>query len=239
MRSMWCLVLAFSFLVQSCTKDHVVQTPPRITVLTDCGGPPAQRNDRTDAGRVSTDAKWLEPVLRVSYRLIAAASRSEYAARARATCWTIAVYDDPASIQAFVGADGGITVPTGAFRVAETEAGLAALLSHEFMHALASDEAAPSTTCTSNEGHEPPLHSYEEELRADGAGLTLMAGAGYDPRESLRLWERMKTKEKDSDAVLKHFTYDRRMEELGQRLPEALRRYEWANRAPQKTLPSR
>jgi predicted Zn-dependent protease len=234
MRSRWCWALVLGIVIQACAKEHVVQTPPRITVLS--GASPDGRGVRTDAGRRTANPTWIQPVLRVSSRLIAAAWRSKYGARARATCWVIAVYDNPASMHAFVGADGGITVHTGALRFAETEAGLAALLGHEFVHALASDKPTPST-CSSHETHEPPLYTYEDELHADAAGLTMMADAGYDPRELLHLWERMKTKEEGDDAVLRHFTYDRRMEHLVQRLPEALRHYERANRAPQKTLP--
>jgi hypothetical protein len=40
-----------------------------------------------------------------------------------------------------------------------------------------------------------------------------------------------------NDEVLLHLTYDRRMEQIAQRLPQALLRYERANRAPQKALP--
>jgi hypothetical protein len=65
-----------------------------------------------------------------------------------------------------------------------------------------------------------------------------MADAGYDPRELLGLWERMRrVQDIGNDEVLLHLTYDRRMEQIAQRLPQALLRYERANRAPQKALP--
>jgi len=54
----------------------------------------------------------------------------------------------------------------------------------------------------------------------------------------LGLWERMKREHSGRrDEVLLHFTYDRRMEQIAHSLPQALRRYEHANRAPQKELP--
>jgi hypothetical protein len=71
-------------------------------------------------------------------------------------------------------------------------------------------------------------------------GLHLMAEAGYDPHELLRLWQRMKRQaEEMGDEVLLHLTYDRRMGQIAQELPQAVIRYGRANRAPQKTLPSK
>ena len=65
-----------------------------------------------------------------------------------------------------------------------------------------------------------------------------MAEAGYDPRELLRLWERMRLERQERDKLYEHVTYERRMERIAQRLPEAIMRYERTNRAPQKRLPS-
>ena len=193
------------------------------------------------AGRLSRHATLLEPVVRVSSRLIAAARKSEsdLASRARALCWTIAVYDDEASVQTFVQADGTIVVPSGAFHLTQNEAGLAALLSHELIHALVHGAASISPPCSGHTTEPPPaLFTFEEEVRADELGLKLMAEAGYDPGELLHLWERMKRQTDGvDDAVLVHLTYDRRMDRMAQWWKDALTRYERANRAPQKALP--
>jgi hypothetical protein len=211
-----------------------------------------------------THASLLEPALRVSSRLIAAAQRSELGSHARALCWVIAVHEDDKVSRPLVRSDGAITVSSGTFPLAQSEAGLAALLSHELVHALLQDSAAgsvshpaspgnhsppvrptdclcdrfPQACLSTTHGPPPPLLTYPEELRADRMGLTLMADAGYDPRELLRLWDRMKAQNTIAgDEFLVHLTYDRRMEQISQWLPDALTRYERAHRAPQKALP--
>jgi predicted Zn-dependent protease len=235
----YCPALMFvaCLVVQGCAREHVVQTPTLINVLTQQQGS-ANETAASDAAPLVTDARFLEPVVRVSARLIGAVRRSEYGSRARALCWVIAVYRNAALPRSFVGPDGSIVVYTGAFRLAETEAGLAALLSHELVHALTHDPISVSPVCVSSTDRTQALFTRDEESKTDELGLALMADAGYDPRELLGLWERMR-REQDTgnDEVLLHLTYDRRMEQIAQRLPLALLRYERANRAPQKVLP--
>jgi metalloendopeptidase OMA1, mitochondrial len=237
------LLLALCVILQACAKDTLTQTPTTIRVLTEKplatgsvtdGAPPA-------AGRLSSDVTLLEPVVRVSSRLVAAARRSEFGSRARDLCWSIAVFEDDTPSRTFVRPDGTIVVSSASFHFAQTEAGLAALLSHELIHALANDAAPVPPPCRNTAGAQPPsLFTHQEELQADEKGLRLLAEAGYDPRELLWLWERMK-RENDGigDGVLVHLTYDRRMERIARGLQDALTRYERTKRAPQKALPSK
>ena len=230
------LVLAVCVAVQACARDHVVQTPTMIRIMT--MERTASETGHSDAAPLVSDARILEPAVRVASRLIAAARKSDYGARARALCWVIAVYKTPALPRSFVRPDGGIVISTGTFRLAETESGLAAVLSHELIQALAHDATPASPVCGSTTGQPPALFTSEEESKTDELGLALMADAGYDPRELLGLWERMKRSHDGArDEVLLHFTYDRRMEQIARSLPQALTRYEHANRAPQKVLP--
>jgi hypothetical protein len=101
-----------------------------------------------------THASLLEPALRVSSRLIAAAQRSELGSHARALCWVIAVHEDDKVSRPLVRSDGAITVSSGTFPLAQSEAGLAALLSHELVHALLQDSAAGSVS------HRLPVRSF-------------------------------------------------------------------------------
>ena len=231
------LVLAACVAAQACVRDPVVQTPTMIRILTKDSA--ASEMGQSDLAPLVSDARILEPALRVASRLIAAAGRSDYGSRARALCWVIAVYNTPTLSRSFARPDGGIVISTGTFRLAETESGLAAILSHELIHALADDEIPVSPVCVSTTGQPPALLTREEESKTDAMGLKLMADAGYDPRELLGLWERMKREQGGRrDEVLLHFNYDRRMEQIAHSLPQALRRYEHANRAPQKELPT-
>ena len=231
MRRHAALVLASTLVVQGCAQEQAVRPPAVIGVLT------SAQEALAEERRLSHDAALVDPVMRVSTRLIAAAQKSATAPRARALCWMIAVYDDPA-LRAFVRSDGVIVVYVGTFRLAETEAGLAALLGHEVAHALAGDPTSVFPPCLGIHGQPPSLSTYQDELDADSVGLNLMADAGYDPRELLRLWERMRMEQREGDNVFKHVTYERRMEQIALRLPEAIMRFERSNRAPQKTLPS-
>lgn len=228
--------LAGIMLAAACAKEQVVHPPVPIGVVTELR-PPYSQQANAIAGALTDDAALVGPVMRVSSRLIAAARQSAYAPRAQGMCWRIAVYEDP-GMRAFIRSDGLIVVDVGTFRLAETEGGLAALLGHELAHALAADAASLPLSCLGTSDQPPSLSTYEDELGADSAGLDLMADAGYDPRELLGLWYRMRLEQRERDKVVEHVTYDRRMEQIGQRLPEAIMRYERTNRAPQKPLPS-
>ena len=236
-QSNWCVVCVLCLAAQACAREHIVQTSTPIEILTK--GKPAGGSTGSGSASLVSDRRILEPVVRVASRLIAAARRSDYGARARSVCWVIAVYKNPAQVPSVVRPDGAMVVSTGTLRLAETEAGLAAVLSHELVHALDHGGLSASTVCIGTIQEEPTeLFPLEEEYRADHTGILLMADAGYDPRELLRLWERMKrAHDGAADEVLVHVTYDRRMEQIAQTLPHALVRYEHANRAPQKVLP--
>jgi len=242
-RSFWLLLLALCVLLPACEKKAVIHAPATIRVLTDEAVRRGSIGDPVDrqAPRLRSDAALLDPVIRVSTRLIAAARRSEFGSQALALCWSIAVYEDHAPSRTFVTPDGAIVVSSGSVDLAQTEAGLAALLSHELMHALLRGAASFSPPCSGHTTAPPPaLFTYEEEMRADELGLKLMADAGYDPGELLHLWKRMKRQNDGvADALLVHVTYDRRMDRMMQWWNDALTRYERANRAPQKALPSK
>jgi predicted Zn-dependent protease len=87
--------------------------------------------------RQSQDPREVEPVRRVAARIIEAAKRSKYAEIAQQFQWEVIVIKDDKTMNAFALPGGKIAVYTGIFPVARTEAGLAAVLGHEVVHALA------------------------------------------------------------------------------------------------------
>ncbi|GJL55223.1 MAG: peptidase M48 [Nitrospirales bacterium] len=86
---------------------------------------------------LSTDPKEVEPVKRVAARIIEAAKRSKYAEAAKAFKWEVTVIKDDKTKNAWAMPGGKIAVYTGIFPMAKTEAGLAAIMGHEVIHALA------------------------------------------------------------------------------------------------------
>jgi predicted Zn-dependent protease len=87
--------------------------------------------------RPTEDAAQVEVVERVAIDIVAAAMRSKYAETALRFDWQIAVFDDDKTRNAFALPGGKIGVFTGIYPVAKNEAGLAAILGHEVVHALA------------------------------------------------------------------------------------------------------
>jgi predicted Zn-dependent protease len=133
--------------------------------------------------------------------------------------WELRVVDDR-QVNAFCLPGGKIVVYTAILPVAETDAGLATVIGHEIAHALAHHGAERMaqqqmvqiglTSASVSMGDMSPAkrqqllsvlnagakfgilgYSRKHESEADHMGLLLMAAAGYDPKESIRFWERM------------------------------------------------
>ena len=87
--------------------------------------------------RPSQDSREIEPVKRVAARIVEAAKRSKYAEMANQFQWEVTVIKDDKTPNAFALPGGKMAVYTGIFPMAKTEAGLAAVMGHEVVHALA------------------------------------------------------------------------------------------------------
>jgi len=87
--------------------------------------------------KTSQDPREIEPVKRVAARIVEAAKRSKYAEMAQQFEWEVAVIKDDQTANAFALPGGKMAVYTGIFPMAKTEAGLAAVMGHEVVHALA------------------------------------------------------------------------------------------------------
>lgn len=85
----------------------------------------------------SQDPREIEPVKRVAARIVEAAKRSKYAEMAQQFQWEVTVFKDDRTANAFALPGGKMAVYTGIFPMAKTEAGLAAVMGHEVVHALA------------------------------------------------------------------------------------------------------
>ena len=87
--------------------------------------------------KISQNPTEVTPVQRIAARIIEAAKRSKYAEAANEFKWEVSVIKDDGTKNAFALPGGKIAVYTGIFPVADNESGLAAIVGHEVVHALA------------------------------------------------------------------------------------------------------
>ena len=223
--------------------------------------------------RPSQDPREIEPVKRVAARIVEAAKRSKYAEVAQQFQWEVTVIKDDKTANAFALPGGKMAVYTGIFPMAKTEAGLAAVMGHEVVHALARHGAERmSQGQLTNAGLQVvgaaagaaggggmlgqaamaalgvgaqvgvllPF-SRKHESEADYIGILLAADAGYDPRESIALWERMGQMSgggAPSEFMSTHPSHETRIAQLKKWMPEAMAIYQTKPPAPAALLPS-
>jgi len=211
--------------------------------------------------RPSQDPREVEPVKRVAARIVEAAKRSKYAEMAQQFQWEVTVIKDDKTANAFALPGGKMAVYTGIFPMAKTEAGLAAVMGHEVVHALARHGAermsqgqvtniglqvvgaavgmssknpalGQATMAALGAGAQVGVllpFSRKHESEADYIGILLAADAGYDPRESVALWERMAQVSGDggpAEFLSTHPSHDTRIDQLKEWMPEAMSIYQ-------------
>jgi predicted Zn-dependent protease len=221
---------------------------------------------------LSKDPREIEPVKRVAARIIEAAKRSKYAEAAKSFDWEVTVIKDDNTKNAWALPGGKIAVYTGIFPMAKTEAGLAAIMGHEVVHALAQHGGermsqgltaqvgmSAAAILLSTQGGNPALNqlgmqamglglqagvllpfSRKHESEADYIGVLLAADAGYDPREAVRIWERMAAASgggAQPEFLSTHPANETRIADLNGWMPEAMAIYQRASKAPVNTLP--
>jgi predicted Zn-dependent protease len=227
---------------------------------------------RDPNSRLSQDPKEVEPVRRVAARIIEAAKRSKYREMAKQFQWDVTVIKDDKTANAFALPGGKMAVYTGIFPIARTEAGLAAVMGHEVVHALArhgaermsqgqltnaalqvagaaagasgggllSQAAMAALGVGAQVGVLLPF-SRKHESEADYVGILLAADAGYDPRESVGLWERMaqlSSGEGPVEFLSTHPSHDTRIDQLKSWMPEAMAIYQKKPAVPAALLPA-
>jgi predicted Zn-dependent protease len=220
----------------------------------------------------SHDPREIEPVKRVAARIIEAAKRSKYGDIAKQFQWDVTIIKDDKTANAFALPGGKMAVYTGIFPVAKTEAGLAAVMGHEVVHALARHGAERMSqgqltnaalqvagAAIGAGGGNPALgqatmaalgvgaqvgvllpFSRAHESEADYVGILLAADAGYDPRESVGLWERMAQLSGGggpAEFLSTHPGHDTRIQQLKEWMPEAMAIYEKRTPMPTSLLP--
>jgi predicted Zn-dependent protease len=153
---------------------------------------------------------------------------------------------------------GKIVVYTGILPITQNEAALAAVVGHEVAHAVAKHGSERMSqglvqqlggvalgVALSNRSQETQAlfnnlygigsqvgytlpHSRNQELEADKLGLRYMALAGYNPREAVGLWQRMKAASNGNrppEFISTHPAEDRRINQLNSIMEETIKNY--------------
>lgn len=167
--------------------------------------------------------------------------------------WEVVVFQDD-SANAFALPGGKIGVHTGLLKVAENQDQLATVIGHEIAHvqarhsnervsqqfaveqglglvnALANPQSGTGKTLMGLLGVGAQYgvllpFSRIQESEADTMGLRLMARAGFDPRESIRLWQNMTRAGtgQPPEFLSTHPSHGTRIADLNRNMPEAMR----------------
>jgi predicted Zn-dependent protease len=176
--------------------------------------------------------------------------------------WELALFDQPV-VNASVMAGGKISVYSGLLAQAQNQHQVASVMGHEMAHAISkhpnerASRAAVSDVgieiaalilgggyYNQTQGVYGALKSAEDlglnrpftrkqETEADEIGLIYMARAGFDPRESVQLWQNMASVEKARPAEIlsTHPSDETRLENQVKQLPSVLAIYNEARAA--------
>lgn len=167
--------------------------------------------------------------------------------------WEIVVFEDE-TLNAFALPGNKIGVHSGMIKFVDNQDQLAAIIGHEVGHVLArhsnervSQQMAVSSGMTLIQAVAAPQtalgqtalgllgvgaqygvllpYSRLHESEADTIGLDLMAKAGFDPRQSVTLWQKMAQTgdgQQSIEFMSTHPSHNTRIQELQNRLPQAL-----------------
>ncbi|WP_419599940.1 M48 family metallopeptidase [Thiolapillus sp.] len=173
--------------------------------------------------------------------------------------WEVVVFQDD-SLNAFALPGNKIGVHTGLARLVDNQDQLATVLGHEVAHVLSnhssermSQEYALQQSMSLIQAVAAPQsalgqtamgllgvgaqygvllpYSRLHESEADLYGLKLMARAGFDPQQSIRLWQKMDQASKGqqpAEFLSTHPSHDTRIEDLQELMPEAMQLYQQA-----------
>ncbi len=172
--------------------------------------------------------------------------------------WEFNVIKDDKTINAWCMPGGKIAVYTGILPIAQNDNGLAVVMGHEIAHAIANHGserlsqsllvelggAALSVALQEQPAKTKELFSLAygagsqvgillpysrlHESEADRIGLTIMALAGYDPREAIPFWQRMNQVggQNPPEFLSTHPAPDSRIANIERFLPEAMALYQ-------------
>jgi metalloendopeptidase OMA1, mitochondrial len=176
--------------------------------------------------------------------------------------WQVSLIRSP-QVNAFCLPGGKIVVYTGILPITQNEPALATVLGHEMAHAtsrhgsqrvleqnLAQTALTGVAMSLSDMDYDKQRavmgalgvgtqfgvlmpFSRKHESEADAIGLLYMGRAGYDPRESIRFWQRMENVggPQPPEFLSSHPSHGTRIQQLEAEMPKALEEYNRSNHA--------
>ncbi len=218
-----------------------------------------------EEGKIDSDPELTSRINLITAKLIAQALR--YRPETEDWDWRVKIIDEPDTINAFCMAGGKMAIYTGLIKKLEaTDDELAQVMGHEIAHALSAHTAermsialATSLAATgfalTQDQPEVALvgaslaaalaiqlpNSRASESEADVIGIELAARAGYDPRASVTLWQKMAEATGNTgsfDFLSTHPAPSNRMEKLRQLIPKMMPLYEAEGERPVYPLKS-
>jgi predicted Zn-dependent protease len=206
------LIMLVLVLVQSCAtvphtqrKSLILVSPGQETAM----GEQAYREILSQE-KLSDNKKWVLMVDKVGWNIARVSHQPNLN-------WEFKLIESD-QMNAFCLPGGKVAVYTGIMKVAQNEAGLAAIMGHEIAHAVARHGAERMTqvllvnmgltmadVSLQNSEHRDLImaaiglsanvgvllpYSRKHETEADNIGTFYMARAGYDPNEAVALWQR-------------------------------------------------
>lgn len=176
--------------------------------------------------------------------------------------WEVVVFQDK-SLNAFALPGNKIGVYSGLIKLVDNQDELAAVIGHEIGHVLSrhSNERASQQLAVkqgmgilqqSTLGQNPMTlgllglgaqygvlmpFSRTQESEADIIGQELMAKAGFDPRQSINLWQKMEQAsqgQEPAEFMSTHPAHATRIQDLQQHMPQAMALFQQAQAAGQR-----
>ncbi len=207
--------------------------------------------------KLQTSGPELEMIRRVGKRIAPVADMDLQSRGMAPFDWEFSLIAEDQTVNAWALPGGKVAFYTGILPICQNEAGIAAVMGHEIAHALARHGAErislqmpvslvaqilETGLAHSNPENQEQImtllgigtslgtlkYSRVHEEEADHIGLMIMAKAGYDPREAVKLWERMdqQSSQRTPEFLSTHPNPRSRIENLKELMPQALPIYQ-------------
>jgi predicted Zn-dependent protease len=220
----------------------------------------AQLAELRQEHKIVTDSRVTRRIDQVTERLVAQAIKKR--PDTADWEWSVAVIDEPETINAWCMAGGRMAVYTGLLdKLDPTDDELAQVLGHEISHALANHTAERMSVALATsaaaviagvvaDDHPDAAqnavaaaaqlaiglpNSRAAESEADEIGIELAAKAGYNPNAAVSLWQKMETASQGSNPpqfLSTHPSPENRQQKLAALAPQMMAYYNQARRDP-------